>query len=156
MPLLLAVLAHAARRLPPRGDRFLAALAGPVWCACDRGRRAAVCANRAALAADFPLDRPFRSYLLALLGWLRLLGLDADAVRRASRVEGLEIAREAARARAGTVLVAAHVGEWEWGAAALAARGLRVVAVAGTQLSAAWTPALRAAKARLGIEVVDP
>ena len=54
------------------------------------------------------------------------------------------------------MLVAAHVGEWEWGAAALAAAGLPVVAVAGVQMRADWNPALRRAKERLGIDVVGP
>ena len=54
------------------------------------------------------------------------------------------------------MLVAAHVGEWEWGAAALAARGLTVVAVAGMQMRADWSPALARAKRDLGIEIVGP
>jgi len=71
-------------------------------------------------------------------------------------VDGLAPLLAARDAGTGTVLVAAHVGEWEWGAAALAARGLEVVAVAGTQMNPAWSPALARAKAALGVEVVGP
>jgi KDO2-lipid IV(A) lauroyltransferase len=77
-------------------------------------------------------------------------------VRARTRVAGLLPLLEARDAGRGTVLVAAHVGEWEWGAAALAARGLEVVAVAGTQMRAEWSGALSRAKRALGIELVGP
>jgi len=137
-------------------DRPLAGALGTAWCACDPGRRAAVAANRAAIGAGFPLSSPFVHSVYALLGWLRLVALGSTDVLRATSVTGLDALRDAARERRGTVLVAAHVGEWEWGAAALAARGLEVVAVAGIQMRGEWTPALRAAKARLGVTVVGP
>ena len=152
MPRTLALAARAAALTPP----VLAAALGRLWCAADPGRRRAVARNRRALDAPFPLHAPFTSYVHALAGWLRLLSASRAQVLAASRVEGLEPLLAAARARHGTVLVAAHVGEWEWGAAALAAHGLEVLAVAGTQMSPAWSPALARAKAALGVEVVGP
>jgi len=153
-PLFLA--ARAASLLDPASDAVVAGVVGRAWCAFDRPRRTAVRANRSALAARFPLERPFVRYVTSLLGWLRLLQLTRADVAARTSVEGLSPLVAASKERRGTVLVAAHVGEWEWGAAALAAAGLPVVAVAGVQLRADWTPALRRAKERLGIEVVGP
>jgi KDO2-lipid IV(A) lauroyltransferase len=135
---------------------MLARALGPTWCALDAGRRRAVEANRTALAARFPTARPFERYVESLLGWLRLLTLGRAEVAARVTIEGLAPVAAAAEARRGTVLIAAHVGEWEWGAAALAAQGLAVVAVAGVQMRPAWTPALCRAKNRLGVEVVGP
>jgi lauroyl/myristoyl acyltransferase len=156
IPGTLSLASRAAAALRPEGDRVLARALGRAWCALDGPRRTAVEANRAALAADFPAADPFVHYVTSLLGWLRLLGLDRTQVAAATTIEGLAPVLAAAREGRGTVLVAAHVGEWEGGAAALAAAGLPVVAVAGIQMRESWTPALRRAKARLGIEVVGP
>ncbi|MEP7028679.1 MAG: hypothetical protein ABI960_08790 [Candidatus Eisenbacteria bacterium] len=155
-PRVLAIAARAAALTPPQLDRPLAAAVGRVWCATDALRRDAVRGNRAALSAGFPLHAPFVHYIAAAFGWLRLLHARPDRVRAHSRVEGLAPLLAARDEGVGTVLVAAHVGEWEWGAAALAARGLSVVAVAGTQMRPAWSPALAAAERALGIEVVGP
>ena len=156
MPRTLALAARAAALTPPVLDRPLAAALGRLWCAADPGRRRAVAGNRRALAARFPLHAPFASDVHALTGWLRLLALERPQVLAATTVEGLEPLLEARDEKRGTVLVAAHVGEWEGGAAALAARGLEVVAVAGTQMRPEWSPALARAKAALGVEVIGP
>ncbi len=147
---------RAASLLDPASDAVVAGVVGRAWCALDRPRRAAVRANRTALSARFPLERPFVRYVTSLLGWLRLLGLTRADVQARTAIEGLAPLVAASDEGRGTVLVAAHVGEWEWGAAALAAAGLPVVAVAGVQMRPDWNPALRRAKERLGIEVVGP
>lgn len=158
LPRTLALAARMAALLPPAADRGLAAAVGPAWCALDSRRRGAVALNRTALAARFRLSDPFSAYAASFFTWLRLLGLDSAGVRARTTFRGLD-GVHGLRADAGfggAILVAAHVGSWEWGAAALAAAGLPVVAVAGTQMNAAWSPALAAAKARLGVEIVSP
>ena len=152
----LSLASRAATLLAPGSDALVAGVVGRAWCALDRPRRAAVRANRRALSARFPLERPFVRYVTSLLGWLRLLGLTRGAVAARTSIAGLAPLLAAQQDRRGTVLVAAHVGEWEWGAAALAAAGLPVVVVAGVQMRAGWTDTLRDAKERLGIEVVGP
>jgi lauroyl/myristoyl acyltransferase len=152
----LTLAARAATALPPALDRPLSSLAGLAWWSVDARRRHAVGENRAALGARFAGHAPFARHGLALLGWLRLLGSSRASVRARTRVTGLATLHAARDAGLGTVLVAAHVGEWEWGAAALAARGLAVVAVAGVQMRADWSPALLRAKRDLGIEIVGP
>lgn len=156
MPFGLALAARAVAAFPVALEAPTARTLGCAWWALDAPRRRAVAANRGALRARFPGHRPFARYLLALFGWLRLLGLTRAQVRSRTRVEGAAPLHAARRAGRGAVLVAAHVGEWEWGAAALAARGLEVVAVAGIQMRPGWSFALARAKARLGIEVVGP
>ena len=155
-PRALAFLARAAALTPAGFDRPLAAVAGRLWCAADGARRTAVAGNRAALGARFPLHAPFVRYVETLAGWLRLFGASRATVRARSSVDGLAVVLDARAAGRGTVLVAAHVGEWEWGAAALAARGLEVVAVAGIQLRPAWSEALADAKRELGVSLVGP
>jgi len=156
MPWGLTLAARAAAALPPAFDLPLSRAVGIVWWAVDGPRRHAVTANRTALGARFAGHAPFARHGLALLGWLRLLRLSRAQVRARTRVQGIAAMHRARDERRGTVLVAAHVGEWEWGAAAVAARGLRVVAVAGTQMRPAWSAALARAKQDLGIEVVGP
>src|SRR5690349_14100678 len=134
MPKGLALAARAAAAFPEALDAPWARTVGAAWWALDVPRRRAVALNRRALGARFAGHRPFARYLLALVGWLRLLGLTRAHVRARTRVSGLAALHAARRDGRGTVLVAAHVGEWEWGAAALAARGLEVVAVAGVQM----------------------
>jgi len=158
LPRALALAARAATWLPPAADRRLAAAVGPAWCALDPARRRAVALNRSALGVPFRLSAPFSAYTVSLFTWLRLLGSDSPWVRARTTFEGLEGPgglREAA-GRGGVVLLAAHVGSWEWGAAALAAAGLPVVAVAATQMNDAWSPALAQAKVLLGVQVVGP
>jgi lauroyl/myristoyl acyltransferase len=158
LPLGLDLLSRTVRALPPALDPPLARAAGAAWCALDGRKRSAVGANRAALEASFQSRRPFAASVEALLNWLRLVNADAAEVRARTTFAGLEgdAGVRAACARGGAVLVAAHVGFWEWGAAAIAASGVPVVAVAGTQMSEAWSPALARAKRRLGVEVVGP
>lgn len=158
LPRTLALAARMAALLPPAADRGLAAAVGPAWCALDSRRRGAVALNRRALAARFRLSEPFSAYTATFFTWLRLLDLDPAGVRARTDFRGLEGANglRIDAGFGGAVLVAAHVGSWEWGAAALAAAGLPVVAVAGTQMNAAWSPALARAKARLGVEIVSP
>jgi lauroyl/myristoyl acyltransferase len=149
---------RAVAALPPALDPTVARLAGTVWSALDAPKREAVRLNRQALGARFRDDRPFAASIEALLTWLRLVRADAAWVRARTEFHGLEGADgvRAACARGGAVLVAAHVGFWEWGAVAIASAGVPVVAVAGTQMRADWSAALADAKRRLGVEVVGP
>ena len=148
---------RAVSLLDPASDAVVAGVVGRAWCALDRPP-----ADGRAGQPDRP-GRPLSpgaarssATSTSLLGWLRLLGLTRAEVAARTSIDGLGPLVAASRESRGTVLVAAHVGEWEWGAAALAAAGLPVVAVAGVQMRADWTPALRRAKERLGIDVVGP
>lgn len=155
LPITLVLGSAAARALPPRLDRPLAQALGSAWSVLDRQRAKAVRANRSALGADYPLNGPFAAWIEALLSWLRLLGLPRAEIVRRTTFEGVAALTNAARERGAVVLVA-HVGEWEWGAAAVAATGLPLTTVAGTQMSPRFSRALERAKKDLGLLVVGP
>lgn len=72
-----------------------------------------------------------------------------------SRVSGLEELRDAAEHAGGALLLTAHLGNWEVGGAALAARGLPVDAVVKGMANRRFEHALFATRERLGVRVVE-
>ncbi len=85
----------------------------------------------------------------------RLAGLDRKAVLSRTDVEGFEAVEAAVRAGTGALVVTGHVGNWEIGAAALAARGLPFDVVAKGMANVAFERDLMKARERLGLRVVD-
>ncbi|MDT8341278.1 MAG: lysophospholipid acyltransferase family protein [Longimicrobiales bacterium] len=85
---------------------------------------------------------------------VRLLGASREAVRAATEVEGWEEFQAAAAAGRGVVLVTAHLGNWEVGAAALAARGLAVEGVVQVQRNRRFDADLARMRAAAGVVVV--
>jgi KDO2-lipid IV(A) lauroyltransferase len=85
----------------------------------------------------------------------RLAGLDAPAIVDSTEVIGLDAFREAAEAGHGVVLVTGHVGNWEIGGAAFAARGFPIDVVAKGMANRRFEEALNANRERLGMRVVD-
>jgi Kdo2-lipid IVA lauroyltransferase/acyltransferase len=55
----------------------------------------------------------------------------------------------------GVVVVTGHIGNWEIGGAAIAARGYRLVAVAKRAANPLFYQRIMAARARLGVDVID-
>lgn len=74
--------------------------------------------------------RAFEHFALSLLDFMRLARLDAGALERAIEVRGAEHLERARTAGRGVILLSAHLGNWEWGAAWLAARGTPIHVVA--------------------------
>jgi KDO2-lipid IV(A) lauroyltransferase len=117
-------------------DRVCVALARLVFHAGLPARRAQE-ANLARLLGDATraairsrARESFEHFALALSDVLRLDSMAPEALAGAIEIHGgehLEAARAAGR---GVILVSAHLGNWEWGAAWLATRGLRVHLVA--------------------------
>ena len=95
----------------------------------------------------------YQRFLLEFLGQSRAFAPGAGSPVRFAGAEALYEAMAAGR---GAIIVAPHVGNWEWGALALARLGFRVHAVTGVQLGAALSPAVRALKERQGISVHTP
>jgi KDO2-lipid IV(A) lauroyltransferase len=81
---------------------------------------------------------------------------DADDIRRRFEVDGEAALDDALAGGRGAVLVTAHVGNWELAALYLTAVGHRLHVVAGVQMNKLLTGALRDAKERRGIEVINP
>ena len=74
--------------------------------------------------------RAFEHFALSLLDFLRLGRLDGRALGEAIEVRGAEHLERACAAGRGVILLSAHLGNWEWGAAWLVARGTRLSVIA--------------------------
>lgn len=85
----------------------------------------------------------------------RLASLDRDAVIARTQVVGIEAVEASVRAGTGALIVTGHIGNWELGAAALAARGLPFDVVAKGMANEAFERDLVAARERLGLRVVQ-
>ena len=154
--------------LSPRASRTVARILASIQYRCSGTRRRAVLENLAWIgAAGHPLlsrhedrDRVARAifeshqrFLLEFLSQGRAFHSEAGVPVRFAGMETLY--RAIGRGR-GAIVVAPHVGNWEWGALALARLGFRVHAVTGVQLHATLAPAVRLLKERQGIVVHTP
>ncbi len=158
---LFRLFAGAARLLPRRMAESLGGAVGWLAGTLFRIRRADVDRH---LEIAFP-DRParwrgrvarecYRHLGREGVAMLRLSGLDPARVRERTRIEGLEALERALDAGRGAVLVTGHLGNWELGGAALAARGIPLDAVALRQGNPLFDRDLVAAREALGLRVV--
>lgn len=125
------------RALPARvADRAALGVARLAFAAHPRSRTALEANLSRLLPHATPLERStrareaFEHFALSLLDFLRLEHLGPGALEQAIEVRGavhLERARAEGR---GVIVLSAHLGNWEWGAAWLAARGERVSVLA--------------------------
>ena len=72
----------------------------------------------------------FEHFAMALVDFLRLGRLDPQALGDAVEVRGAEHLERARAAGRGVIVLSAHLGSWEWGAAWLAERGAPLSVVA--------------------------
>ncbi len=155
--LLTGVLALLPERIQQALGSFLGILAGPVlrirWRDTLRHLRLA-----------FP-DRPdawrrgvarasFAHLGRESVATLRLSRTGPEAVIERTEVEGLEALEEGLAEGRGALVVTGHLGNWEIGGAALAARGVPVDAVVFRQGNPLFDRALVRARGRLGLRVV--
>lgn len=85
----------------------------------------------------------------------RLGGWSRQRVVERTTVTGLEAVRDALEDAGGALLLTGHLGNWEVGGAALAARGVPVDAVAKGMANRRFEHALFQARERLGMRVVE-
>jgi len=121
------------RRLPLPASRALArTMAGLAFRARLPARRRLEANLRSLLGRDREADieslarQAFEHFALMLVDFLRLARLEPGRVAGEVEVLGarhLEAARASGR---GVILLSAHVGNWEWGAAFLSALGARI------------------------------
>jgi len=78
----------------------------------------------------------FEHFALALSDFLRLDSIAPETLVRAVEIQGEEHFEAARATGRGVVLLSAHLGNWEWGAAWLAAHGQRVHVLARPHASA--------------------
>lgn len=147
--------------LPEAWALRLGSLLGWVAGSVLRIRRAVVDEN---LARAFP-ERDAGWRRRVAVGSYRHLGREAVAAFRLSgerpegvvartEVVGLEALREARAEGRGAILVTGHLGNWEIGGAALAARGIPVDAVAFRQRNRLFDRDLVENRVRLGMRVI--
>jgi len=86
---------------------------------------------------------------------LRLQGTTPQELVRRSTVQGLDAVIQATEAGQGAVLVTGHLGNWEVGAACLAARGLAMDVVMQRQSNPLADRAINANRVRLGLNPID-
>jgi lauroyl/myristoyl acyltransferase len=123
----------AVRLLPATlADRLAVALARLVFAVRPPARRALE-ANLSRLLPGTSDDHrrgtaraAFEQFALSLTDFLRLGRLDGPALEGAIEVRGGEHLERARASGRGVILLSAHAGNWEWGAAWLAARGARL------------------------------
>lgn len=89
------------------------------------------------------------------MAMLRMGRLSAEQVRAATDIEGWEAFQSAAARGAGIVVVTGHLGNWELGGAAVAARGLPIDVVAQRQSNPLFDRAINQVRERLGMRVID-
>lgn len=84
----------------------------------------------------------------------RLAYESAERIRERTEVEGFDALRAAREAGRPCLLVTGHLGNWEVGGAALAARGLPVDGIALTQRNPLFDRELVRTRARLGMRII--
>ena len=132
------LLADLTERALPSGvsDRLAVAVARLVFVARPPARKALE-GNLHRLMPEAPAGvrramarQAFEQFALSLLDFLRLGRLDAPALAAAVEVRGAEHLERARTSGRGVILLSAHLGNWEWGAAWLATRGTRLSVIA--------------------------
>ncbi|HKQ57915.1 MAG TPA: hypothetical protein VJY35_08600, partial [Candidatus Eisenbacteria bacterium] len=139
---MLAILGYLATDLAVRvlpaalADRLARGVARLVFALRPPARRALEANLARCLPESDPRSRQalaregFEHFALSLLDFLRLGRLDAGSLGAAIEVRGAEHLEHACAAGRGVILLSAHLGNWEWGAAWLAARGARLSVIA--------------------------
>ena len=150
----------AARVLPGAADPALARFAATLAARLRPDRERAARQNLAVLSPDWNSSQVARAARAAHTAYARFL---IEYLRHAGRPEGLGRRAEfvaddsfhrARREGRGIVVGAAHVGNWEVGALALAATGASTMVVTGEQYAPAWQERVRRDKLRAGLLVV--
>ncbi|HEY2955384.1 MAG TPA: lysophospholipid acyltransferase family protein [Candidatus Eisenbacteria bacterium] len=131
------------RVLPARAADRLAVVLGRAAFALRLPARRALEANLGLLSGGATpaavRDRArsaFEHFALTFTDFLRLARLGSEALDRAIEVRGAEHLAAARASGRGVILLSAHIGNWEWGAAYLGARGTRLHVVARPHPSA--------------------
>ena len=93
----------------------------------------------------------FSNFALSFVDLLRLSRLEPDRVAREVEVRGAQHLEAARRSGRGVILLSAHVGNWEWGAAFLSALGARVRVAAREQRGRALEAWFARSRGRHGI-----
>jgi KDO2-lipid IV(A) lauroyltransferase len=120
---------RAADRLAVHIARAAFALGLPARRALERNLRHVLAGATRATIRDCA-RAAFEHFALTLADFMRLARLGPESLGRSIEVRGAEHLEAARASGRGVILLSAHVGNWEWGAAFLGASGARVHVVA--------------------------
>lgn len=144
--------------VPPGTLPAVARVAGRIHYHLARPKRRAYLKNLSQ-SVDFKSnERPwhaFQNHTLNLLELLRAASNAGPAARDLPALAGLDHVDRALERGRGMILATMHSGNWELAGLALAAAGYPLTTVAGVQLRAGWSDAVKAFKQRSGIRIVS-
>lgn len=126
-----------ALALPLKFSYFMADLIGGVYCRFSSNDREAVIANLRVVLGDTITDKKlsktargvFKNFAKYLVDFFRFTRIDKEYIDRYIGLEGLERVDAALTRGKGAILLSAHIGNWELGAAALSLSGYPISAV---------------------------
>ncbi len=165
---LFSVLSRSVSAIPPGLGYFLARAMVPFHYYCFPSRRAAVRSNVRHVLRNSASPRfkgmgekqaamlIFRSFNEFLYEFFKIPGLDRQKIEQSVTFEGLENLSSALSGGKGAVIATAHIGNWEFGGAALAMLGYKLHVVAGVQFNDWFSEHVKDMKRRLDISVVSP
>jgi KDO2-lipid IV(A) lauroyltransferase len=155
------ILDLAVGLLPAAGADGLAVRLSHVWFAAHPRARRVLERNLARVRPDQSHEerralarRSFEQFALSLVEFARLARLGPERLVRAIEVRGAHHLANASAGGRGVIVLSAHLGNWEWGAAFLAAIGRPVHVVARAHPSR-WVEALfQRRRAERGVHVL--
>lgn len=154
--------------MPAGVGYFLARALVPLHFYFLPSRRAAVMSNVRQILSNSPAPKfrqlgekktawlIFRSFNEFLFEFFKIPLLDKERIRDSVSFQGLENLDSALSRGKGAVIATAHIGNWEFGGAALALMGYRLHVVAGIQFNEWFSEHVKDIKRRLNIDVVSP
>jgi len=123
--------------MPRKGAFRLGALISSCYCLLSAKERSAVRSNLKTLFPDYSNQKinrmtreVFINFSKYLVDFLRFSKIDKDYIDRYVEIEGTENLRAALKDGHGVIVLTAHLGSWELGAAILSEMGFKVSVVA--------------------------
>ena len=152
-------IASLASATPGPGRKLIVEVCAFFFYVCSPGKRKRVAENIAAAghAATSPVVfGVFRLHTANIAEMFASSRWSDEDIRGWFEFEGREDLNRAMAEGRGVILVTGHIGSWELGARYLQSLGYNLHVVAGVQMNTLLTGALKEAKEKRGIEVINP
>ena len=152
-------IARLASATPASGRRLIVEVCAFLFYVFSPGKRKRVAENIAAAglaATPRAVFGVFRLHTANIVEMFASSRWSDEDIRGWFEFEGREELNRAMAEGRGVILVTGHIGSWELGALYLQSLGYNLHVVAGVQMNTLLTGALREAKEKRGIEVINP
>ena len=162
------VMQRSVSAVPPGLGYFLARALAPFHYYCFPSRRTAVLSNVRHILSNSASPRfrelgekntamlICRSFNEFLYEFFKIPGFDKEKIEQSVSFEGLDNLDSALAGGKGAVIASVHIGNWEFGGAALAMMGYKLHVVAGVQFNRCLSGHVKDMKRKLDINVVSP